>query len=178
MNKFFKKINKAINKLMPFALVLLLILIILEIFLPENILHNNSVKLAFEFIDIIIVEIFVIDLIFLYVKSKDIRFFFKNYWLDIIAVFPFGLVFRVAERFFMIGLEAERLLIGQKVLHEVSRSEKLLKFITELSKEIRLLRFIPKTIDWIKNTNIYAKLHDYFFYNKTEYEIDKYNYKK
>lgn len=176
MNDFWKRINLAINKIMPYTLILLLILIILELSIKHP---SDYLLLTFEFLDIIIVEVFVIDLIFLYIKSKDIRFFFRNYWLDILAVFPFGLVFRFAEQFFLIGAEAERLLVGQKVLHEFSRSEKLLKFISEISKEIRLLRFIPKSIEWIRTTNIYAKLHDYFFYNKSQYEhVGKYSYKK
>jgi voltage-gated potassium channel len=174
MNEFWVRINKAVNKLMPYALILLLILIILELSIKT---HNEYVVLLFEFLDMLIVEIFVIDLIFLYIKSKNIRFFFTNYWLDILAVFPFGLVFRFAESFFRIGLEAERLVIGQGVIHEIAKSEKLLKFVTEASKEIRLLRFIPKSIEYIKNTNIYAKLHDYFFYNKSQYEhTGKYSY--
>lgn len=176
MNDFWKRINLGINKIMPYTLILLLVLIILEISIKNP---NEYLILLFEFLDTIIVEIFIIDLIFLYIKSKNIRFFFTNYWLDILAVFPFGLVFRFAENFFLIGIEAERLLVGQKVLHEISRSEKLLKFISETSKEIRLLRFIPKSIEWIRNTNPYVKLHDYFFYNKSQYEhVGEYKYKK
>jgi len=176
MNEFWKKINLALNKIMPYVLVILLVLIILEFSIK---IQNQLVLLAFEFLDTIIIELFILDLIFLYIKSKDIRFFFKHYWLDIIAVLPFGLIFRVADNFFRIGIEAERLVVGQRIIHEVSKSEKLLKLVSEAGKEIRLLRFIPKSIEWIRNTNIYAKLHDYFYYNKSQYEhIGKYEYKK
>lgn len=176
MNDFFKRINLAVNKMLPYALIILFVLILFEIFLHTE---NHTILFIFEFLDTLIIELFVIDLIFLYIKSKNIRFFFTNYWLDILAVFPFGLVFRVAENFFLIGIEAERLIVGQKVLHEVSRSEKLLKFVSEASKEIRLLRFIPKSIEWIKTTNAYSQLYDYFYYNKAKYEhTGKYIYKK
>jgi len=176
MNKFFKKIKLAVNKMMPFALIILFFLIVLELTLHPK---DHTIKFIFEFLDAVVIELFVIDLIYSYIGSKDIRFFFKNYWLDIIAVLPFGLIFRFAESFFLIGIEAERMLIGQKMLHEVTQSEKMLKFVSELSKEVRLLRFIPRTIDWVKNTNLYSKLHDYFYYNETRYETSgKYNYKK
>lgn len=175
MNEFFKKIKIAVNKLMPYALILLFILIVLELTLHTK---NHTIEFLFKFLDTLVIELFIVDLIYSYIGSKDIRFFFKNYWLDIIAVLPFGLIFKFAESFFLIGIEAERMLIGQKVLHEVTQSEKMLKFVSELSKEVRLLRFIPRTIDWIKTSNLYSKLHDYFFYNKTKYEpVGKYNYK-
>jgi len=48
-------------------------------------------------LDYIVIAIFAIDLIRLYKKSKDIHYFFHNYWLDIVAVLPFGILFRFAK---------------------------------------------------------------------------------
>ena len=86
MNPFWEKVEKVNSKLIPPALILLLGVIIFELFLH---IENHALELAIEIVDYFIIAVFVIDLIFLAIKAKDTKFFFKNYWLDILAIFPF-----------------------------------------------------------------------------------------
>ena len=47
--------------------------------------------------DYIVLGIFVIDLFVLYNRQKNLKLFFMRNWLDIIAVIPFGSVFRLTK---------------------------------------------------------------------------------
>jgi len=182
MNNFFKKVNKIVNKVLPYTLILLLIIIIAEMFFD---IQNENIILAIKISDGFIIAVFVLDLAFLYYKSKNLIFFFKNYWLDILAVLPLGLMFRVGENIFKIGAEAEKIFIGQRVLHEVAQAEKLIKFTSKLEEGAKIFRFleefakvfrfIPKTIDYIKGTDLFTKLYYSYRDEKTNYDgIRKY----
>ncbi len=172
--------------MMPYILLALLILLGIDLFFKT---HNENVKIILEILDSAIIIIFIFDLILLFKESKDIRFFFKNYWLDIIAVLPFGLIFRTADSVLKIGLEVEKIVAGQKVVHELVKGEDLIKFFSRLLEKIKIFeflgkftkgfRFIPKTIKYIKKTDSFAKLHDIFYYNKLDYELpEKFRFKR
>src|SRR3989338_11490566 len=97
MHVFFKKIEDYNRKLIPAALILLLVIIVLELFVH---IENPIVKIVVQILDGLIIAIFVVDLIFLAIHSKNTRFFFRNYWLDILAIFPFAVVFNVVEEIY------------------------------------------------------------------------------
>lgn len=176
VNPILRGINKIVDKIMPYTLILLIIIIVVDLFLNVT---NTKVLFIIEILDYTVITIFVIDLFFLFIKSRDIIFFFKNYWLDIIAVFPFGLLFRTADNVLRIGSEAEKIFVGQKVLHEVAYAEKFVKFASkfeEASKIVRFLeefakffRFIPKSINYIKRHELFLLLSDYFTTRKKNY---------
>ena len=79
MEEFWKKVEQINSKIIPYALVVLLVIIIYELFFH---LENERIDLAVKVVDGIVIAIFVVDLIFLAIHSKNTRFFFKNYWLD------------------------------------------------------------------------------------------------
>ncbi|MDO8657088.1 MAG: hypothetical protein Q7K45_07690 [Nanoarchaeota archaeon] len=132
MHPFWKKVEEINGKLIPAALVLLLGIIILELFVH---VEDPNLKLGMEIADGIVVTIFVIDLIFLAIAAKSAKFFFKNYWLDLIAVLPLNLIFRLLTPFFRGLALAEEAVVGQRLLHESVEAERL-------AKEGRLLRYL------------------------------------
>src|SRR3989338_10425576 len=97
MKPFWEKVEHYNSKLIPYALVVLLVVILVELF--GEIEKNSPTHLLFQIIDWVILIIFAIDLIFLAIKAKTVSFFFKHYWIDLLAVFPFGLLFEFVSRF-------------------------------------------------------------------------------
>lgn len=167
MKKFFIKVNKVTDKIMPYALVLLIIVIILEFVVH---IENHTVHLIVKIADYIIIGIFVIDLISIYFLSPNLKYFFKNSWLDILAVMPFGLFFRLGRSIVRIGQATERIALGQGILHGILKSEKLVVFLARFEKFAKFFRFISKGIKKIKNSSFFAKLHDHFYYTKSQFE--------
>lgn len=132
MHRFWKKVEEINGKLIPVALILLLGIIILGLFVH---VEDPQVKLGMEIADGIVIAIFVIDLIFLAISAKSAKFFFRNYWLDLIAVLPLNLLFRLLSPFFRGLVLAEEAVVGQRLLHESVEAERL-------AKEGRLLRYL------------------------------------
>lgn len=94
-----------------FAVSVTLILLILQMF------YNTSAYLGvITLATYIIAVIFIVDLIVLYNRAKDLKAFFKTGWLDIIAAIPFGAVFQLAKTFRFI-----------KILKVVSKTQKVSK---------------------------------------------------
>src|SRR3989338_8657423 len=124
MHRIFQKIEEYNRKLIPWALVALLLVIIIELFFH---IENPVGKAILQLLDWIVIAIFAVDLIFLAIRSKNSRFFFRNYWLDILAVFPFALVFNLVEQVYRSITAAERIVLSQAIFHEGLEAEKLLK---------------------------------------------------
>ena len=117
MHIILHKLEKRIDELIPPLLILLLIAIILELFFTE-IAHRYS-----DYIDIldgVIILVFLIDLGFKYHRIKHIPKFLRTCWLDILAVFPFFLLFRAVELFRFPAIFET----GQQILHEGVEIEK------------------------------------------------------
>mgnify|MGYP001132363549 CR=1 FL=1 len=154
MHIFFHKVEKIVDKLIPYCLILLLPIIIIEIFYKDFAHHHHT---AILITDGVIVFIFIIDLIFKYIRMRNIKFFFRTYWLDLLAVVPFYAIFRIFDQIFILFTPiAETLQSSQMILHEgleiekegsrivkeagkTSRYNKLLQFVT--GKGTRFLRF-------------------------------------
>ncbi len=149
MPPFWEKVEEMNRKLIIPAVVILLFIIIYELFFHTE---NYTLDLIVKILDVFVISVFVIDLIFLAQKAKNTKFFFKNYWLDILAVFPFGLIFNFVEQFYRAIAGTERFVVGQAIVHEglevrkevrlASQSERLSKFFRIGA---RLLRVIAKT---------------------------------
>lgn len=138
MKPWLHKVEFITDKSIPYLVLVLLILIILDIFYHEKTLpYKNQILM----LDYFIVLVFIIDLSFKYYRVKNYRLFLKKYWLDIIAVFPFFLVFRLVEEILLLTRIGESLSEGQKFLHtsvEIGRISK------EASEEARILREIQE----------------------------------
>lgn len=151
MHPFWEKVERWNSRLIPPALALLLIIIIFS-FIP----HDEETSKIISIADGVVVAIFVIDLIFLAIKARSVKFFFSNYWLDVLAIFPFGLIFKSMDALYSGLAAAERFVIGQQILHEAVEVEKEAKFLSRgerLAKlfrgSARVLRFLSKTRLWL-----------------------------
>ena len=142
MNNFWEKVEHWNAKLIPAAIVGLLIIIVLEVIGYFNESVHHFVELyhtPIVALDYFIIVIFVIDLIFLAIKAKTWKFFFKSYWLDIVAVVPLVIVFTIVSRVWRVAATAGKYTISQAILHEslearkgisaLSRSQKIAKYI-------------------------------------------------
>lgn len=134
----FEKIERWNSRLIPFAIVALLFIIFLELFVH---IESHVGELALEVVDGMVIAIFVVDLLFLAAHARSTMFFFKNYWLDILAVFPFSLLFKAIEPLFRGLAFTERFVLGQAVVHETLEVEKEAKVLArgeKIAKGIRL----------------------------------------
>ena len=153
MHGFWEKVEHYNARLITPALVVLLAIIIFELFIP---VENHTIELIVKIADALVIAVFIIDLIFLAKKAKSVKFFFKNYWLDIIAVFPFVLFFRLAESTYRVAIATERLTIGQAILHETVEASKSAKVLAKSGKFVRMgariLRIVTKS-------RLFTKVH-------------------
>src|SRR3989344_2282472 len=145
MEPWLHRIEVIVDKAIPY---LVLILIIGE-FTHYSLIEENQDTVLL--IDYFIVIMFIVDLSFKYYRVKSAKIFVKKYWLDIIAVFPFFLLFRLFEEVLLFFRLSSELVESQKVLHtgiEISRISR------EVSEEQRILKEIK---------TIYSNFHYSYF---------------
>ena len=141
MNKFLRLLENVTHELIPYLLIGLAFIIIVDnpLWTLYN-LHQFTTTL-FVF-DLVIIFFFVTDLVFKWFKIRNTTKFIKLYWIDLIAVFPFYLCFRLANEIsvlFRLGSEVSE--TAQKIAHEtiLIRETELLKEARDL-EEVKLLR--------------------------------------
>ena len=157
MNQFWETVEKVNSKLIPPALILLLGVIIFELFLH---VENHTIELIVEIADYFIIAVFVIDLIFLAIKAKSTKFFFKSYWLDILAIFPFIIFSKFIGGVFKLFATTE-VVVGQAILHEslevskvAVRAERFAKVGRMTRLGARAVRLISKSIPRFKRRKL------------------------
>lgn len=153
MKGFLEKVEHYNSKLIPYALVLLLGIIIFELFVH---VENHTIELMVKIADALVIAVFVVDLIFLAHKAKSAKYFFKNYWLDILAVFPFVLFFKLAESAYRVALATERLTLGQAILHETVEASKSTKILAKSGKVVRIGARILRAVT---KSRLFTKVH-------------------
>ena len=164
MKKWLHTVEVIVDKLIPFLLIILAAIIIVEL---------TSDKLAekyhtyIQIFDYFLITTFIIDLGFKYHRIRNIPQFIRECWLDIIAIFPFFIVFRFfegllgilgiseatvqAQKVLHVGVGVEKELVatvkeGSRVAEEVSRAEKLTKYIRAGARSLRLLKLKDKKV--------------------------------
>jgi len=143
--EFFEKVEHYNEKLIPYALVLLFFIIIFELFLH---VEDPTTLTIVHTLDYIIISIFVIDLIFIARKVHNMRIFFKHYWLDLLAVFPFAFFFSTIDRLYLL-FRAEQVAVSQAVLHEtveVGKAASKIERLGKFSKFTRGIRIIARIV--------------------------------
>ena len=147
------KFEWVVDAAMPYLLVILAGLLALE-FLVDLKHYEPWVSVA----DYVIVSFFAVDLFFKWNHVRNAKMFVKLYWIDILAVFPFYLMFRIYGLLAGVLIGGEEIAVGQKIAHET-----VLLREAELGKELRIakearivrgLRFVQRIIRIIK-----ARLH-------------------
>lgn len=171
MKRWLHKLEKIVDIIIPYCLILLIFIIVLELGFHDFI-YEHGLLLPIEIADYFVIFIFVLDLIFKYIRVRNIRKFFRKYWLEIIAVFPFFLIFRLAELAFglteisegvktaqsithsttelekevAVFKEGERLLKEGEKIAKIERSTRLSRFLRPLARIPRFLKTIPQML--------------------------------
>lgn len=154
MKKIWQQVEYYNRKLIPSAIVLLLLLIIAELFVH---VEDPQLLAWIHFADAVVIAIFVVDLIFLAFQAKTATFFFRRYWLDIIAIFPFNLMFELVSRLSrLVGL-GERVAVGQAIFHEGLEARKIITEEGKLSKLIRPLRIGVRVLRVVAKTRLFSR---------------------
>lgn len=156
MNPYLKKVEKITDTLIVPALLAVLVIVVLELFFPETAHHYHSwIVLA----DNVVISIFVIDVLFKFRRASTWEGFLHNHWLEIIAIMPFFLAFRLIEGLF-IALDTVE--IGQHTAHlaEGARSSRFTEFFRtgELGRSTRFGRLLRA----ISRTPRFAKAAEFF----------------
>jgi hypothetical protein len=139
---FYHEFEHFTDHVIPILVILLAIVLILENPL-WTLLPVSHYEPWIGIFDGLIVFFFVSDLVFKWFKTRNLRRFFRLYWIDMVAVFPFYLLFRVyaeVASIFRVGEEIAE--SGQKLAHEavLIREAKTLAEAEKLAKEAQLLR--------------------------------------
>lgn len=158
MKPWLHKIEIAIDKLIPFLLIILLFIIIGEFWFHDIIAKYRTIA---DGLDLFIIFVFVLDLIFKYNRIKNFPKFLRASWLDIIAIFPFFLIFRIIEgvagvfeageivtrtqKVVHVGIELEpevgkALKEGEVIAKEISRTERFSRFLRPLTRGVRFFK--------------------------------------
>ncbi len=128
------------DHIIPVLVVLLAVVLVLEN--PFwTLVHLSEYEPWIGIFDSVIVFFFVVDLVFKWFKTKNVRRFFKLYWIDIVAVFPFYLIFRAYSEAAAIFRAGEEIVeSGQKVAHEavLLREARMLREAEEVTREARI----------------------------------------
>jgi len=110
-----------VDKSIPYMVALLLAVIIVDFGFPD---YAEKYRAAVDAADWFVIGMFTLDLAFKFNRVRDIPEFVKRYWLDILAVFPFYLVFRLVDEAIFITGAAELVRGAQPVFHEATELEK------------------------------------------------------
>jgi hypothetical protein len=137
MKKVLKDIEMIIDASIPY-LVILLLFIIITPFVAEDFYHHY--ESLFHSLDYMIIAIFALDLIFKYVRIRKFKPFLKKYWLDILAVFPFYLIFRIFEESYLFLRAGEQLTESQPFLHIVANINEAPKLFSETAEIQKITR--------------------------------------
>ena len=143
MNELLHKIEVIVDKLIPPMLIVLLGLIIVEIWFQDIAEHYHTLIIS---LDYLVLSVFVLDVIFKYIRIKPFKTFLRKSWLDILAIFPFAMIFRAFEAFFGFSQVLEK---GQMIIHESLEVEKELakteKGIVRIAQEAEKMAKVSRT---------------------------------
>lgn len=156
MGSFWEKVEHYNAKLIPYALVVLLFVIVFELFIHTE---NHLLEIFIKLLDYFVITIFVIDLTFLAIKAKSVRFFFRNYWLDVLAVFPFVMFFNAINTFYRAAVATERIAVSQAILHETVEVGKELEVLAKGEGKIaKVSRIAARGIRVVTKSRFFKKL--------------------
>lgn len=140
MHPYLKKIEKVTDALIVPALLAIFAIVILELFFTDTAHHYHSIIAV---ADNIVISIFVIDVLFKFHRASTWEGFLRNHWLEVIAIMPFFIVFRLVEGIF---IAVDIIDLGQHTAHlaEGARSSRLTGFFrsSELGRSTRFGRFL------------------------------------
>lgn len=111
-------------------IIFLSVIFVFLTFVPQLFFDVTEYQTIINYVDLIIIIIFIIDLFFLYQESKSMEDFFKKNWLDILAAIPFNLI--LSPNLYFVKLL------------KLSRTTKIIRGISKFSKLNRPVKFFSK----------------------------------
>ncbi len=157
-------------KLIPFALIALAIIIVWELFVH---IENHAVETALQIADGLVIAIFMLDLLFIGMKVKNARFFFRHYWLDLLAVFPFGLLFKTVEQAYhglaiieRAAVGVERATIGQAITHETLEIRKEARFLLRSERLAKGMRIAARGLRLVAKSRVFSQFRKQYHFDK------------
>lgn len=138
MRPLLRKIERWVDRLIMPALFAIVVIVVLEVFF-HDFAHEHHFWI--EVTDILVILVFGTDLSFKFHRASGWEGFLRKYWMEIIAVIPVFLVFRVMD---LIRFSLQSFELGQHILHLVERSGRFAAFFRsgELSRSTRFAGFI------------------------------------
>ena len=154
MHIYLKKFETLTHKVIPYLLIILGIIIILDNPL-WTIYSLHDYETAFIIFDSIVIFFFVSDLLFKWEKVRNAKIFIRLYWIDIIAVFPFYLAFRIYGEVagllkFADGFESAQKLAHESLLLKEANSLEELKVLSETRSFSEFTKLIQRSLRMIK----------------------------
>lgn len=151
MRKYLEKFEGLIDKLILPSLIVVFFIVVTGLFFRD---FYSKYKSTIAILDNLVIGIFVIDLGFKVYRAKEWENFLKEHWLEILAVMPAFVFYRLIEGILIsieyveksqhIGHLLEGLRSGRftAFLREgrLTRSERLAKFIRPISRSPRLAK--------------------------------------
>jgi len=136
--KWYSWLELIVDRLVPYAVIALLFIIIADFFFTEI---AEQYHLYLSILDYGVLTIFILDLIFKYLRIRNIPNFLKTCWLDIIAIFPFFIIFRVFESLLVFTELPKEIREFQLIVHAGSGvSEESAKIIREAEEAGKISR--------------------------------------
>jgi len=133
MKEWLHKVELFVDAIIPYLVILLAIIIVIEIFFKRI---AESYHLFFDILDYTIIAFFVIDLVFKWLRIRKFKKFLQMCWLDILAIFPFVLLFRVIEEAILLFRISEEIKDIQSVFHVAAELKKEAPAFLEESAKI------------------------------------------
>lgn len=156
MEEYFVEEKTGVDRLLDFlvfvAVFVVTIFLILEIVAASGKTDLDVIEIAqiYFWVNIVVFLVFLADLIRLWIESSDAKYFFKHYWLDVLATIPFGLFASVigpaATGFNVLKLASASKLAAVTKLQKVSR-------ISKISKEFKAAAHLKEESDNYQKKN-------------------------
>lgn len=149
MKEWVHKAEVFVDRSIPYLIIVLAIIIIIELFFDAL---YESYSLLFRALDMIVVSFFVVDLYFKYQRIKNFKKFLKTCWLDILAVFPFVLLFRMIEEGLLLFRVSKEVGEVQSIMHTAVELRKtgILSETAKLAEEVERTGKISRTTEFFK----------------------------
>lgn len=156
MRSWLKKVELVADKLIVPALVAVFFIVVVELFFHD---FAQSIHSQIVVLDYVVITIFVVDLSFKVYRASTWKGFLKSHWLEILAVMPFFVVFRLVEGIFIATDIVE---ISQHTAHlaEGARSGRFAELFrgSELTRSSRFASVIKA----VSRTPRFAKAAKFF----------------
>ena len=155
-SKFLEHLEHYNARLIPFAIIILLFIIIVELFFHE---FAETYHLPLLILDNLVIIIFIIDLIFLALHARSVKFFFKSYWLDILAVIPIALLFTIFNRIYHTLLAAREIATSQALVHETLEARRAASALAKGNRLAKSIGTSTRIVRVIVKSRLFTQIH-------------------